>query len=136
MSDKRKVKGRGVYIALGLFLFFIVFLKPETVFEEHYSEASKPYSVTVKTYGTGFFNREISFIHYKIDGKTVERENFTFLEPFTDNINLSWLVEPNEGTWWIDNVVNVRMEYWVSSGLHHGELKSKTTGYDFDSAND
>lgn len=128
MADKRKENGWGVYIVLGLFLLFIVFLKPETVFEQQYTGAGKPYSVTVKTYGTGFFNREISFIHYKIDGKTVETENFTFFSPFTDNIYVSWLVEPSEGTWWIDNVVNIRMDYWVSRGLHDGEMKTYLLG--------
>lgn len=78
MADvKRKENTKILYSGLVLVLFYIVFLQPETVFEEHYN-GRQPFSVEIKTYGTGFFNREISIIHYKIDGKTVESDNFTF----------------------------------------------------------
>lgn len=136
MADKQKAKGYGVYIVLGSVLFFFLVLKPETVFEEQYRDGDKPFSVEVKTYGTGFFNREVSVIHYKIDGKTVEREIFTFFQYFSDDFYLVWRVVPAKGEWWIDNAVHVSMSYWVSQGLHHGELKTKSTGYDFDYADD
>lgn len=136
MAVKWKKITKTFFAAFGLLLFFIVFLKPETVFEERYSGSGKPFSIEINTYGMGFFNREISFIHYKIDGKTVETDNFTFFTPFTRNIYAIWKVEPSEGSWWIDNAVDVRMEYWAARGLHDGELKSKSTGYDFDFADD
>ena len=124
-----------LYSGLVLLLFYIVFLQPETVFEEQYN-GGQPFSVEIKTYGTGFFNREISVIHYKIDGKTVESDNFTFFSPFTRSIHAMWKVDPAEGSWWIDNTVNVSMEYWAARGLHHGEYKSIAAGYDFDWADD
>lgn len=134
MSGKHKAKRLLVYSVIGLILFFVLFLQPETVFEEQYNGTGHPFSVEVKTYGTGFFNRQLAVIHYKIDGKTVERENFTFYDRFSDDFDLVWSVEPDKGTWWIDNSVHISMSYWKSQGLHDGELKTKTTGYDFDDA--
>ncbi|ALS74881.1 hypothetical protein AUC31_06425 [Planococcus rifietoensis] len=63
MADvKRGRIAKFLYIGLVLLFFYIVFLQPETVFEEQYY-GEQPFSVEIETYGTGFFNREISVIH-------------------------------------------------------------------------
>ncbi|MFP7486295.1 hypothetical protein SFC65_19215 [Priestia filamentosa] len=129
---------RKVYIPLLLFaavvtfvfLCYILFFKQKVVLES--KSPYQPYSLQVITYGTGFFNRETSYIYYKISDKTVAKEKFTSFEIFDKNIYVVW--EPKrdpEGPSLSEDGVLLIMNY--AKHNFQGEVGTKTAKFHYDS---
>lgn len=131
MIRKKKVFKLFLIWCLAL-IFFLVFLKPETIFKGSSPVADKPYSVEAVQYGTGVLDKKIVFVHFKIDGKKVASRNLAFFESANHTMDLVWDLDVEDETWWRDKYVLLNMTYSTGSWLEP-EIQTKSVGFDFGS---
>ncbi|MFP3726983.1 hypothetical protein U8V72_17550 [Priestia filamentosa] len=107
---------------------YLLFFKPEVVFKDKCPD--KPYSLEVVTYGTGFFDYKIAFIHYKIGGKTVAKKQLVFFENFSRHVTVVWDTYTAEGIPVKDTHAHLTMQYAKN---FQGDLDYKLVDFDYGS---